>query len=145
MSDYLCYCCHFWLTLLQTVWLCYDSNPGPQHSGRHTAGDDVLKAPVRFCCDDKKKWQWFYLIFLVSLCCSSVLSQVVVVSTLQAVKVSPLIERVSDHKDFRKLLRTRTNVLVLYTKSGECRTSVIEYSDVSIAASNPGATQTNLS
>uniref|UniRef100_A0A6Q2ZC79 Thioredoxin domain-containing protein n=1 Tax=Esox lucius TaxID=8010 RepID=A0A6Q2ZC79_ESOLU len=33
------------------------------------------------------------------------------------VKVSPLIEKVSDHKDFKKLLRTRTNVLVLYTKS----------------------------
>uniref|UniRef100_A0A7N8XBC7 Protein disulfide isomerase family A, member 5 n=1 Tax=Mastacembelus armatus TaxID=205130 RepID=A0A7N8XBC7_9TELE len=31
------------------------------------------------------------------------------------VKVSPLIEKVSDHKDFKKLLRTRTNVLVLYT------------------------------
>uniref|UniRef100_A0AAR2KIL8 Protein disulfide-isomerase A5 n=1 Tax=Pygocentrus nattereri TaxID=42514 RepID=A0AAR2KIL8_PYGNA len=42
---------------------------------------------------------------------------VVLVTTLQAVKVSPLIEKVSDHKDFKKLLRTRTNVLVLYTKS----------------------------
>uniref|UniRef100_A0A8C6LES3 Protein disulfide isomerase family A member 5 n=1 Tax=Nothobranchius furzeri TaxID=105023 RepID=A0A8C6LES3_NOTFU len=31
--------------------------------------------------------------------------------------VSPLIEKVSDHKDFKKLLRTRTNVLVLYTKT----------------------------
>lgn len=37
---------------------------------------------------------------------------------LEAVKVSPLIEKVSDHKDFKKLLRTRTNILVLYTKSG---------------------------
>ncbi|KAG7502682.1 disulfide-isomerase A5 [Solea senegalensis] len=36
---------------------------------------------------------------------------------LEAVKVSPLIEKVSDHKDFKKLLRTRTNVLVLYTKT----------------------------
>uniref|UniRef100_A0A674NPT6 Protein disulfide-isomerase A5 n=1 Tax=Takifugu rubripes TaxID=31033 RepID=A0A674NPT6_TAKRU len=36
---------------------------------------------------------------------------------LEAVKVSPLIEKVGDHKDFKKLLRTRTNVLVLYTKS----------------------------
>ncbi|XP_066543542.1 protein disulfide-isomerase A5 [Amia ocellicauda] len=36
---------------------------------------------------------------------------------LLAVKVSPLIEKVSDHKDFKKLLRTRTNVLILYTKS----------------------------
>uniref|UniRef100_A0A4W5NP88 Protein disulfide isomerase family A, member 5 n=1 Tax=Hucho hucho TaxID=62062 RepID=A0A4W5NP88_9TELE len=44
--------------------------------------------------------------------------QVCLVSVLQAaVKVSPLIEKVSDHKDFKKLLRTRTNVLVLYTKS----------------------------
>ncbi|CAB1328656.1 unnamed protein product, partial [Coregonus sp. 'balchen'] len=43
---------------------------------------------------------------------------VCLVSVLQAVvKVSPLIEKVSDHKDFKKLLRTRTNVLVLYTKS----------------------------
>ncbi|MEQ2239150.1 Protein disulfide-isomerase A5, partial [Ilyodon furcidens] len=38
-------------------------------------------------------------------------------SSLEAVKVSPLIEKVSDHKDFKKLLRTRTNVLVLYTKT----------------------------
>ncbi|XP_069052507.1 protein disulfide-isomerase A5 isoform X2 [Lepisosteus oculatus] len=36
---------------------------------------------------------------------------------LQAAKVSPLIEKVSDHKDFKKLLRTRTNVLILYTNS----------------------------
>lgn len=40
-------------------------------------------------------------------------------SALQAAKVSPLIEKVNDHKDFKKLLRTRTNVLVLYTKSGQ--------------------------
>lgn len=39
-------------------------------------------------------------------------------SSLEAGKVSPLIEKVSDHKDFKKLLRTRTNVLVLYTKTG---------------------------
>uniref|UniRef100_A0A9R1SP80 Protein disulfide-isomerase A5 n=2 Tax=Cyprinus carpio TaxID=7962 RepID=A0A9R1SP80_CYPCA len=44
--------------------------------------------------------------------------RVAVSSALQAAKVSPLIEKVSDHKDFKKLLRTRTNVLVLYTKSG---------------------------
>ncbi|XP_031661563.1 protein disulfide-isomerase A5 [Oncorhynchus kisutch] len=43
---------------------------------------------------------------------------VCLVPVLQAaVKVSPLIEKVSEHKDFKKLLRTRTNVLVLYTKS----------------------------
>lgn len=46
------------------------------------------------------------------------LTQVWAASVLQAVKVSPLIERVSEHKDFKKLLRTRTNVLILYTKSG---------------------------
>ncbi|XP_019378124.1 PREDICTED: protein disulfide-isomerase A5 isoform X2 [Gavialis gangeticus] len=32
-------------------------------------------------------------------------------------KVSPLIEKISDHKDFKKLLRTRNNILVLYSKS----------------------------
>lgn len=48
--------------------------------------------------------------------------QVWLVSVLEAVKVSPLIEKVSDHKDFKKLLRTRTNVLVLYTKTGERKT-----------------------
>ncbi|XP_028663912.1 protein disulfide-isomerase A5 isoform X2 [Erpetoichthys calabaricus] len=36
---------------------------------------------------------------------------------LDALKVSPLIEKVSEHKDFKKLLRTRTNVLILYSKS----------------------------
>uniref|UniRef100_A0A4W4GTE9 Protein disulfide-isomerase A5 n=1 Tax=Electrophorus electricus TaxID=8005 RepID=A0A4W4GTE9_ELEEL len=45
------------------------------------------------------------------------LSLVMLVSMVQAVKVSPLVEQVRDHKDFKKLLRTRTNVLVLYTKS----------------------------
>ncbi|TMS06451.1 Protein disulfide-isomerase A5, partial [Larimichthys crocea] len=48
----------------------------------------------------------FTLVFLVWL-----------LPVLEAVKVSPLIEKVSDHKDFKKLLRTRTNVLVLYTKT----------------------------
>ncbi|XP_061090139.1 protein disulfide-isomerase A5 [Conger conger] len=42
---------------------------------------------------------------------------VLAATVLQAAKVSPLIEQVSDHKDFKKLLRTRTNVLILYTKS----------------------------
>ncbi|XP_025901511.1 protein disulfide-isomerase A5, partial [Nothoprocta perdicaria] len=36
---------------------------------------------------------------------------------LSSLKVSPLIEKISDHKDFKKLLRTRNNVLVLYSKS----------------------------
>ncbi|XP_061861138.1 LOW QUALITY PROTEIN: protein disulfide-isomerase A5 [Colius striatus] len=34
-----------------------------------------------------------------------------------SLKVSPLIEKISDHKDFKKLLRTRNNILVLYSKS----------------------------
>ncbi|XP_037252984.1 protein disulfide-isomerase A5 [Falco rusticolus] len=34
-----------------------------------------------------------------------------------SLKLSPLIEKISDHKDFKKLLRTRNNVLVLYSKS----------------------------
>lgn len=38
---------------------------------------------------------------------------------LSSTKVSSLIERVSDPKDLKKLLRTRNNVLVLYSKSGE--------------------------
>ncbi|MFT7815062.1 hypothetical protein AGIG_G20748 [Arapaima gigas] len=50
-------------------------------------------------------------LFVVAAVCSAVV--------LQAAKLSPLIERISDHKDFRKLLRTRTNVLVIYTKSGQ--------------------------
>lgn len=50
--------------------------------------------------------------------CLHVSHQVWLLPVLQAVKVSPLIEKVSDHKDFKKLLRTRTNVLVLYTKTG---------------------------
>lgn len=47
--------------------------------------------------------------------------QVWLLPVLEAAKVSPLIEKVSDHKDFKKLLRTRTNVLVLYTKTGQMR------------------------
>lgn len=39
---------------------------------------------------------------------------------LSSTKVSSLIERISDPKDLKKLLRTRNNVLVLYSKSGEC-------------------------
>ncbi|XP_073401366.1 protein disulfide-isomerase A5 isoform X1 [Dendrobates tinctorius] len=40
-------------------------------------------------------------------------------SILLALKLSPLIEKISDHKDFKKLLRTRNNVLVLYSKSAQ--------------------------
>lgn len=50
--------------------------------------------------------------------CVYIFHQVCLLPVLEAVKVSPLIEKVNDHKDFKKLLRTRTNVLVLYTKTG---------------------------
>ncbi|XP_029104402.1 protein disulfide-isomerase A5-like [Scleropages formosus] len=46
-----------------------------------------------------------------------VLAVVWAVSALEAAQFSPLTERITDHKDFRKLLRTRTNVLVIYTKT----------------------------
>lgn len=46
--------------------------------------------------------------------------QVVLPAWLSSTKVSSLIERISDPKDLKKLLRTRNNVLVLYSKSGEC-------------------------
>lgn len=46
--------------------------------------------------------------------------QVVLPVWLSSTKVSSLIERISDPKDLKKLLRTRNNVLVLYSKSGEC-------------------------
>uniref|UniRef100_A0A665WJ13 Thioredoxin domain-containing protein n=1 Tax=Echeneis naucrates TaxID=173247 RepID=A0A665WJ13_ECHNA len=49
--------------------------------------------------------------------CLCVFHQLWLLPVLDTVKVSPLIEKVSDHKDFKKLLRTRTNVLVLYTKT----------------------------
>ncbi|KAK6485292.1 protein disulfide-isomerase A5-like [Huso huso] len=58
---------------------------------------------------------------------------------LQALKMSPLIETVSDHKDFKKLLRTRTNVLILYSKSaaaGERQLKLL--SDVAQAVKGQG-------
>lgn len=58
------------------------------------------------------------MVIFVNVC---VFHQVWLLSVLEAVKVSPLIEKVSDHKDFKKLLRTRTNVLVLYTETGQRR------------------------
>uniref|UniRef100_A0A8C5L3F3 Protein disulfide-isomerase A5 n=1 Tax=Jaculus jaculus TaxID=51337 RepID=A0A8C5L3F3_JACJA len=42
---------------------------------------------------------------------------VVLPTWLSSAKVSSLIERISDPKDLKKLLRTRNNVLVLYSKS----------------------------
>uniref|UniRef100_A0A673JZD7 Protein disulfide-isomerase A5-like n=1 Tax=Sinocyclocheilus rhinocerous TaxID=307959 RepID=A0A673JZD7_9TELE len=60
-------------------------------------------------------------------------------SALQAAKVSPLIEKVSDHKDFKKLLRTRTNVLVLYTKSASSGDAHLKLlSDVAQAVKGQG-------
>ncbi|XP_075037249.1 protein disulfide-isomerase A5 [Mixophyes fleayi] len=44
---------------------------------------------------------------------------VILPSILLSLKISPLIEKISDHKDFKKLLRTRNNVLVLYSKSAQ--------------------------
>ncbi|XP_061782391.1 protein disulfide-isomerase A5 isoform X1 [Nerophis lumbriciformis] len=60
-------------------------------------------------------------------------------SVLDAVKVSPLIEKISDHKDLKKLLRTRTNVLVLYTKtasSGDTHLKLL--SDVALTVKGQG-------
>ncbi|XP_043854246.1 protein disulfide-isomerase A5 [Dromiciops gliroides] len=36
---------------------------------------------------------------------------------LSSIQISPLIKKISEHKDFKKLLRTRNNVLVLYSQS----------------------------
>lgn len=63
-------------------------------------------------------WRDLIVVIFVNVC---VFHQVWLLSVLEAVKVSPLIEKVSDHKDFKKLLRTRTNVLVLYTETGQRR------------------------
>uniref|UniRef100_A0A3Q3XBY1 Protein disulfide-isomerase A5 n=1 Tax=Mola mola TaxID=94237 RepID=A0A3Q3XBY1_MOLML len=53
----------------------------------------------------------------VTQMCWLLLDFVWLLPVMEALKVSPVIEKVSDHKDFKKLLRTRTNVLVLYTKT----------------------------
>ncbi|EDM11317.1 protein disulfide isomerase-associated 5, isoform CRA_c [Rattus norvegicus] len=42
---------------------------------------------------------------------------VILPTWLSSTKVSSLIERISDPKDLKKLLRTRNNVLVLYSES----------------------------
>ncbi|CAH2305011.1 disulfide-isomerase A5 [Pelobates cultripes] len=42
---------------------------------------------------------------------------IILPSCLLTIKISPLIEKIDDHKDFKKLLRTRNNVLVLFSKS----------------------------
>ncbi|XP_012331618.1 protein disulfide-isomerase A5 isoform X1 [Aotus nancymaae] len=53
----------------------------------------------------------------VYICSPYSLIKVVLPSWLSSAKVSSLIERISDPKDLKKLLRTRNNVLVLYSKS----------------------------
>ncbi|XP_019336122.1 protein disulfide-isomerase A5 isoform X3 [Alligator mississippiensis] len=54
-------------------------------------------------------------------------------------KVSPLIEKISDHKDFKKLLRTRNNILVLYSKSAAAAESPLRLlSDVAQAVKGRG-------
>lgn len=45
--------------------------------------------------------------------------QTIFPACLLSAKMSPLIEKISDQKDFKKLLRTRNNILVLYSKSCE--------------------------
>ncbi|XP_013927921.1 PREDICTED: protein disulfide-isomerase A5 [Thamnophis sirtalis] len=54
-------------------------------------------------------------------------------------KISPLIEKISDQKDFKKLLRTRNNVLVLYSKSAVAADSSLRLlSDVAQAVKGRG-------
>ncbi|MEQ2164490.1 hypothetical protein GOODEAATRI_007222 [Goodea atripinnis] len=69
-------------------------------------GNGIMASWIR-CRREMREATMFLLVLLMLM-----------LSSLEAVKVSPLIEKVSDHKDFKKLLRTRTNVLVLYTKTG---------------------------
>ncbi|XP_060630757.2 protein disulfide-isomerase A5 [Anolis sagrei] len=58
---------------------------------------------------------------------------------LLSTKVSPLIEKISDQKDFKKLLRTRNNVLVLYSKSSAAADSSLRLlSDVAQAVKGRG-------
>ncbi|XP_048340459.1 protein disulfide-isomerase A5 [Sphaerodactylus townsendi] len=58
---------------------------------------------------------------------------------LLTAKMSPLIEKISDQKDFKKLLRTRNNVLVLYSKSSAAAESSLSLlSDVAQAVKGRG-------
>ncbi|XP_054827326.1 protein disulfide-isomerase A5 [Eublepharis macularius] len=58
---------------------------------------------------------------------------------LLTAKMSPLIEKISDQKDFKKILRTRNNVLVLYSKSSEAAESSLRLlSDVAQAVKGRG-------
>lgn len=65
-------------------------------------------------CNLQKQIVWLVTDGFVSL-----FSQAFLPAFVYSLKVSPLIEKISDHKDFKKLLRTRNNVLVLYSKSGK--------------------------
>uniref|UniRef100_A0AAX7UE47 Thioredoxin domain-containing protein n=1 Tax=Astatotilapia calliptera TaxID=8154 RepID=A0AAX7UE47_ASTCA len=78
-------------------------------------------------------WRDLIVVIFVNVC---VFHQVWLLSVLEAVKVSPLIEKVSDHKDFKKLLRTRTNVLVLYTETGDSHLKLL--SDVAQTVKGQG-------
>uniref|UniRef100_A0A7N6BNC9 Thioredoxin domain-containing protein n=1 Tax=Anabas testudineus TaxID=64144 RepID=A0A7N6BNC9_ANATE len=71
--------------------------------------DDLISSPVTAFVHHHTMRDFIMVLF--------VFHQVWLLPVLHAVKVSPLIEKVSDHKDFKKLLRTRTNVLVVYTKT----------------------------
>uniref|UniRef100_A0A4W3K922 Protein disulfide-isomerase A5 n=1 Tax=Callorhinchus milii TaxID=7868 RepID=A0A4W3K922_CALMI len=58
---------------------------------------------------------------------------------LMAAKVSPLIEKVEDHKEFKKLVRTRNNVLVVYSKSAAAAERSLKLlSDVAEAVKGQG-------
>uniref|UniRef100_A0A8C5U078 Protein disulfide isomerase family A member 5 n=1 Tax=Malurus cyaneus samueli TaxID=2593467 RepID=A0A8C5U078_9PASS len=59
---------------------------------------------------------------------------VILTSWLSLSSVSPLIEKISDHKDFKKLLRTRNNVLVLYSKSGKLLVFIFFMSHLFVAS-----------
>ncbi|XP_042192285.1 protein disulfide-isomerase A5 [Callorhinchus milii] len=71
---------------------------------------------------------------------SRLLLLLAVLSTcLMAAKVSPLIEKVEDHKEFKKLVRTRNNVLVVYSKSAAAAERSLKLlSDVAEAVKGQG-------
>ncbi|NP_001017340.1 uncharacterized protein LOC550094 precursor [Xenopus tropicalis] len=71
-------------------------------------------APAGRCCWERK--------MLLSL-----LLLIICPSCLISIKISPLIEKIDDHKDFKKLLRTRNNVLVLYSKSASAAEQQLKF------------------
>ncbi|XP_032880758.1 protein disulfide-isomerase A5 isoform X2 [Amblyraja radiata] len=69
---------------------------------------------------------WFLLLALLPLC-------------LRAAKVSPLIEKIDDQKELKKLTRTRNNVLILFSKSGAAAERPLKLlSDVAEAVKGQG-------